>query len=246
MYGQELQRTELVSSGIDVWVKKVKYPVMLELYTKGHDYYHSDNPKGIDFFTVGQTLGCGGLGAWSGGKLYRSENYYQWKIIANGPIRSIFELTYKPWKLGIKTAGETKRISLDLGSYFNRIESRFDKDVNDITFAVGIVKCERGGQAIYAKDNSWLCYWQNSEPNFGIIGCAVILPTKIKGRLSVEDEKHYLILTKPDSSNSITYYAGACWNRMSETETEEKWLAITQKKLRTLENPLKTEIITSK
>ncbi|MFA5272405.1 MAG: DUF4861 family protein, partial [Candidatus Omnitrophota bacterium] len=75
MYGQELQRTELTSSGIDVWVKKVQDPVMLYLYGKGHDYFHADNPLGIDFYNIGPTLGCGGLGVWHDGKLYRSENY---------------------------------------------------------------------------------------------------------------------------------------------------------------------------
>ncbi len=63
MYGPELQRTELTSSGIDVWVKSVKYPVMSKLYSKGDDYYHHDNGEGFDFYSVGESLGCGGLGA---------------------------------------------------------------------------------------------------------------------------------------------------------------------------------------
>ncbi|MGA2914635.1 MAG: DUF4861 domain-containing protein [Sedimentisphaerales bacterium] len=230
MYGQELQKTELTSSGIDVWVKKVKYPIMLNLYTKGHDYLHSDNPEGVDFYNIGPTLGCGGLGVWSDGKLYRSENYYQWKIIANGPIRSIFELTYKPWQMGNKKVGETKRISLDLGSNLNHIESRFDADVNDVIFAVGIVKCERGGQPYYARDKSQLIYWQNPDANFGIIGCAVILPNGAARNESVDEEKNYLLLAKTNGKNSISYYAGACWNKFSEFESEEKWLKFIAKK----------------
>jgi pectinesterase len=49
---------------------------MMALYAKGHDYFHSDNSLGIDFYNIGPTLGCGGLGVWFDGKLYRSENYY--------------------------------------------------------------------------------------------------------------------------------------------------------------------------
>lgn len=243
MYGQELQRTELTSSGIDVWVKKVKYPVMLNLYAKGHDYLHSDNPEGIDFFNIGPTLGCGGLGVWFDGKLYRSENYEQWKIIANGPIRAIFELTYKPWQFGNKKVGEIKRISLDIGSNFNRIESRFDADVNDVTFAVGIVKCERGGHPTYAKDKSWLGYWQNPDPTFGAIGCAVILPTKTAGYESAEDNNNNLILIKPKDSRSIAYYAGAGWSKTPDFDNEEKWLSYVQKKARLIEKPLKIEVL---
>jgi hypothetical protein len=246
MYGQELQRTELTSSGIDVWVKKVKEPVMLELYAIGHDYFHSDNPLAIDFFNIGPTLGCGGLGVWFDGKLLRSENYYQYKIIANGPIRSIFELTYKPWQIGDKKAGETKRISLDLGSNLNLIESRFDADVNDVTFAVGIVKCERGGHTIYADDNSRLIYWQNPDPNFGIIGCAVILPKNAARNKSVDEEKNYLLLAKPNGQRSITYYAGAGWDKTPDFDSEEKWLDYVQKKARLIENPLKIEVLSEK
>ncbi len=167
MYGQELQRTELVSSGIDVWVKKAERPVMLELYKK--DIYHRNNPLGIDFFKVGQTLGCGGLGVWQNGRLLMSENYSDWKIIANGPIRVIFELTYKPWDIGDgRKIGEVKRIALDRGWNFNRIESKFDSDVIDSTFAVGIVKCERGGIATYGVENEYLSYWQEPDRKFGL------------------------------------------------------------------------------
>ena len=182
------------------------------------------------------------MGVWSDGKLYRSENYDKWKIIANGPIRSIFELTYKPWQMGNKKAGETKRISLDLGSNLNRIESRFDADVNDVILAVGIVKCERSGKPTYAKDKNLMIYWQNPDPNFGIIGCAVILPKDAARNESVDESKNYLLLAKANKSNSITYYAGACWNKFSDFETEEKWQKFIEKKARLIETPLKIEV----
>jgi unsaturated rhamnogalacturonyl hydrolase len=246
MYGQELQRTELTSSGIDVWVKKVKEPVMLDLYAKGHDYFHSDNPQAIDFFNIGPTLGCGGLGVWFDSKLYQSENYEQWKIIANGPIRSIFELTYKPWQFGDKKAGEIKKISLDLGSNFNRIESRFDADVNDVILAVGIVKCERSGKPTYAKDKSWMGYWENPDPNFGIVGCAVILPKNAARNESVDEKNNCLLLAKPNGLRSIVYYAGACWNKTPDFDSEEKWLSFVQKKARLIEKPLNIEVLGDK
>lgn len=246
VYGQELQRTELTSSGIDVWVKKVKEPVALTLYTKGHDYYHSDNPLGIDFFDVGQSLGCGALGAYSDGKLQMAQNYYQYKIISAGPIRAVFELTYKPWQMGNKKAGEIVRISLDLGSNLNHIESRFDADVNDIVFAAGIVQCNRGGEPIYANDKSEIIYWQNPDPNFGTIGCAIILPKEATRNESVDEKNNYLLLAKTNKANKISYYSGACWNRYSEFDSEEKWVKYVEKKGREIANPIKIEAINEK
>ncbi|MFA5293224.1 MAG: DUF4861 domain-containing protein [Phycisphaerae bacterium] len=241
MYGQELQRTELTSSGIDVWMKKAKRPVMLDLYAKGHDYYHHDNPMAIDFYNIGSTLGCGGLGVWFDGKLLMSENYYQWKIIANGPIRTIFELSYKPWDMGGKKIGEVKRISLDISSNFNRIESRFGADVKDITFAVGVTKKERNRKAAYSKNKRVLSTWEDAEPRFGIIGCGVILPKEAAMGKTADDGENYLLLAKA-KNNSIVYYAGAGWNRTAGFETKEKWNAFAENTAKLIANPLVIKI----
>jgi len=242
MYGQELQRTELTSSGIDVWVKKVQEPAMLYLYGKGHDYFHADNPLAIDFYNIGPTLGCGGLGVWFNGKLYRSENYYEWKIIANGPIRAIFELSYKPWQFGDKKVGEVKRISLDAGANFNHIESRFATDVKNVILAVGITKCKRGGKATYAKNKDRLVYWENPHPKFGIVGCGVILPKEAARGEAAEDVENNLLLAKTSDKRSISYYAGAGWSKSAQFDSEEKWIAFVEKTARLIENPLKIKI----
>jgi hypothetical protein len=244
VYGPELLRTELNSSGIDVWVKRVKYPVMEKMYSEGHDYYHSDNGEASDFYTVGESLGCGGLGAWHDNKLYRSENFTGWKIITNGPIRSVFEITYKPWQVGDNPSGETKRISLDLGSNFNRIESRFDADVNDAVLAVGIVKSANGGKAELGPDKTWLSYWKNADGGNGSIGCAVILPSEAARNESVAADNHNLLLARLNDSGSIVYYAGACWSRTPEFDSEDKWLKCVQKKIRLIENPMNIEVFT--
>ena len=146
--------------------------------------------------------------------LQRSENYYEWKIIAIGPIRTIFELRYKPWQMGDEKIGEVKRISLDAGANFNHIESRFDGNVKNTMLAVGIVKCKRGGKATYAKNKNWLVYWENPHPKFGIIGCGVILPKGAVRGKSAEDGENNFLLGKLNGKNSISYYAGAGWVSM--------------------------------
>ncbi|MEN6383937.1 MAG: DUF4861 family protein [Phycisphaerales bacterium] len=241
VYGQELQRTELTSSGIDVWVKKVQKPVMPKLYIKGHDYYHSDNPLGIDFYNVGPSLGCGGLGAWYDGKLLLSQNYNEWKIIANGPIRTIFELTYRQWNVGGgKKTGEVKRITLDKGWNFNKIESKFSNNVKDVKFAVGIVKCERGGNATFGILNEYMGYWQKIDKNFGIIGCGVILSPDSVINEKREDQDNNMLLAEA-KDNFVVYYAGACWNKNKGFETEEKWNALIRQTERRIKNPVKIE-----
>ncbi|MDZ7725588.1 MAG: glycoside hydrolase family 88 protein [candidate division KSB1 bacterium] len=123
MYGPALEE-ETISAGIDVWVKSVHYPILHKWYA-GEDY-HSDHGEGLDFYKVGPTSGCGGFVFSGKDTLYTApHNFREWRILANGPIRSVFELDYADWNTGNGESRETKRISLDLGSNLNRIECRF-------------------------------------------------------------------------------------------------------------------------
>ena len=139
VYGPALEATGEISSGIDVWSKRIPNFVVDNFYAlsvKGeqtHDpafSYHRDNGQGLDSYDVGPTRGCGGTAIWSDGKLVVSKNYTSARILAAGPIRFEFEMQYAPWQAGGRTVTESKRIALDAGSHLNRIVStlRFDGD----------------------------------------------------------------------------------------------------------------------
>src|SRR3569623_1366895 len=130
VYGPALEtfpKEMLISSGIDVWVKRVPKLLINEWYMT--DDYHQDHGEGADFYSVGKTRGCGGLGIWTakrgGGDLAVSHNFATSRVLANGPIRLVFELTYAPWDAAGARLSETKRVTLDAGTLFNRIESTF-------------------------------------------------------------------------------------------------------------------------
>src|SRR3954471_2893641 len=76
IYGPALQTSseKLITSGIDVWVKKSRDLYMDEQLKLGQ---HDDHGKGMDCYDVQQTCGCGGLGLWDdkNKKLIRSENW---------------------------------------------------------------------------------------------------------------------------------------------------------------------------
>ena len=52
----------LVTSGLDIWCKRVSYPIVDRWYNKGHDHYHHDEGEGMDMYGVGTSRGCGGTG----------------------------------------------------------------------------------------------------------------------------------------------------------------------------------------
>ena len=87
------------------------------------DDYHRDTGEGADLYSAGRTRGCGGSGLWRDGRLYASPNFRNTRVLAQGPIRVLFELnvTSRGRWVTPKVA-EVKRVSLDAGHHFNRFE----------------------------------------------------------------------------------------------------------------------------
>src|SRR5262245_54005562 len=71
IYGPGLElpsagKDQMTSSGIDLWTKKVRYPIVDRWYCKGHDGLHTDTGEGLDLYEVGMNRGAGGTGIWNG------------------------------------------------------------------------------------------------------------------------------------------------------------------------------------
>ena len=112
----------------------------------------------MDDYRVGHSRGCGGLGIWDGKKLYTSSNYRNWKLITTGPIRSEFELTYDAWDAGNgRMVSETKRYSIDAGSWLTKAQSTFSSDdKSPLTIGVGLAEraCPTNREEFIADDQS--------------------------------------------------------------------------------------------
>jgi pectinesterase len=222
----------LVTSGLDVWCKRVAYPIVDRWYNKGHDHYHHDEGEGMDMYQVGTSRGCGGTGVWEGGKLHVGRNYQTWKVVANGPIRAIFELGYEAWDAGGVKVAETKRFTVDAGHQLDEIESTFavvDGPARELTIAIGVNRNsgDRGQEArATATRNAaggWFAQWEVEKTN-GAIGEAVIVPvTALAG--FAEDDVNELVLAKVASGQALRYAVGAGWSRAGEFTTAEQWTA---------------------
>src|SRR6195952_282254 len=82
----------LSTSGLDIWFKRVPYPIVDRWYNIGHDHYHHDEGEGIYMYNVGGSLGAGGTAVWDGSRVWAGANFRTWKVLANGPVRAVFEL----------------------------------------------------------------------------------------------------------------------------------------------------------
>ncbi|HVU35842.1 MAG TPA: DUF4861 domain-containing protein [Opitutaceae bacterium] len=218
----------LVSSGIDVWCKRVSYPIVDRWYNKGHDHYHHDEGEGMDMYNVGDSRGCGGTGVWDGHQLYVGRNYQTWKVIANGPIRAIFEVTYQTWDGHGVMISEVKRFTVDAGHNLDRIDSTFSfAGHKEVTIGIGINKASADrGQEVNAAVSSneashWLAQWETQRTN-GSLGEAVIVPGNGFAGFA-EDKSNRLVLTKVTSNEPVSYYAGAGWTKSGQFSSQKDW-----------------------
>ena len=248
IYGQGLWKVDsLNSSGVDIWVKRVRDPIVDKWYAKGHDEYHHDNGEGADFFDVGETLGAGGTGIWRGDKLYRAYNFKGWRVIAPGPVRAIFELQYQPWDAAGLRVSETKRISLDAGHNLNHVVSIFKADnaSADIPWVTGIVKRPSViGSESKAKPWAWLAEWGPVVPKnggHGDLGIGILLP-----RDAVVDWKetsdHYMALSRAKSGEPMSYYIGAGWTASGDFHDVRDWWAYLDEQAQRIATPLAVRI----
>jgi hypothetical protein len=218
----------LVTSGMDIWFKRVAYPIVDRWYNKGHDHYHHDEGEGIDMYNVGKTRGNGGTGVWDGSRLYTGANYAAWKVIANGPVRAIFELSYDGWDAaGVKVA-EVKRFTVDAGHYFDQVDSTFTfTGPSQLTVAVGINKtpADKGQEPKVSfsrkRADASLVQWVEQRSN-GAFGTAVIVPAASE-QAYAEDAGNAMMLAPVTSGKPLRYYVGAAWTRSGDFKSEQDW-----------------------
>jgi len=218
------------SSGIDVWSKRVSYLTVDRWYNKGHDHYHRDEGEGMDMYNVGASRGCGGTGIWDGHSLAVSGNFQGWKVIANGPIRAIFELSYEPWKAGALTVAETKRYTVDAGHNLDQVDSTFtvvEGPASGLTVGIGLDKNSaddgQDPKAAFTSDagHGTISLWVEHRTD-GSLGTAVIVPKDAFLGLS-EDRLNHLALARAVPGKPLRFYAGAGWSKAGEFTTKEAW-----------------------
>jgi len=222
----------LVTSGLDVWCKRVSYPIIDRWYNKGHDHYHKDEGEGMDLYQVGPSRGCGGTGIWDGTRLHVGRNYQSWRILANGRVRAQFELIYDTWLANGTIVSEVKRITLDAGHQLNQVESTFtvhSGPAKEITVGIGLNKnpADKGQvPVIEVRFDSTLgvrTQWIAQKTN-GQLGTAVIVPGPAFQEFA-EDDRNLLVLARAVSGQPLRYAVGAAWSRAGDIVSSEAWTA---------------------
>jgi hypothetical protein len=244
VYGPALEthpKEALTSSGIDTWVKRVSKLVVNDWYMTGN--YHKDSGEGADYYAVKKSRGCGGIGVWAGGKLHVSKNFTSSRVLASGPIRLVFELSYAPWDAGGNKVGETKRVILDAGSYWNRMESVLTGAKGPLAVGIGIAKHPDSKVTV---ENGAMRVWEPLDGGkAGNLGTGVVVP----GDAKLEEHHNdldYLLVAQAAASNRLVYYVGSAWDRAGKIRDAAAWTKEAQSLAGRLAEPVKVVLSVGK
>ena len=162
-YGPALQRTGEKAYGIDVWLKSLPYPDVEKRYAVVYDGHHRaqvlaakgdkaaadsinaevslhlDHGSGLDCYNVGPSLGCGTPAVLLGDSIVMPYCYKEVKVLDNGPLRFAAEFVYNKTKIGNQDITEHRIISLDKGSYFNKMTVWYEGLAKPIDVVGGVV-----------------------------------------------------------------------------------------------------------
>lgn len=242
MYGKALETRPDNAFGIDVWVKRSNKLVINDWYKTAD--YHKDHGDGMDYYSVGLTLGAGDIVPFVMDSVYYSKNYHHWKVLDNGPLRTSFQLGYDAWDVAGRSVSVVKTISLDAGSRFNKIEVVYSyNDGEDLPVVIGIVKRSEPGVVMMDEQQGIMSYWEPEHGADGITGVATIYP---HGSVKMNTDKIHLLTHASVKSNvPLIYYNGSVWSKANDASagtSAKQWFKYVDLFNQKLKEPLKVTI----
>ncbi|GAA3557344.1 DUF4861 family protein [Snuella lapsa] len=233
-----------LSSGVDAWLKKVKYPIINKWYKKELETegsYHEDTGEGLDNFHVGISRGVGGIATKVDTTYYYSKNYTKWHTITSGPIRTSFYLEYEDWDAAGNTIKESKIISLDLGSNLSKFTTTI-KGTDQIS--AGLTLHEKDGEVTGNDVGGWVSYWQPHGQSE--LGTAIVAPKSTflgfeKYDTNTKDLSNAYAHLKVEN-NQVVYYAGFGWKESGQFNNKQEWEAYLNEFSKRVNTPLEVSM----
>ncbi len=276
---------EDVASGYDLFTKRATdLPVIPEMYRKvfdpelneklnalmkenkdsadrfncDHISFHVDHGYGADCYAVGPTLGAGIAALLDGETIKYPYCYDTFEILENGPIRFSIKLTFRPFSIGEhENVVETRVITLDVGSHFNKTEITYTNLSQPTPLVSGIVIQDNDEKAVTDIDLGYIAYPaptinydKQKDVDNGTIFQGSIFPKQLdEARIvyfSEEEirgtaEGHVLAFSEYDPEEPFVYYWGFGWNH-SDIPSYEEWITHVEQYAAQLRTPIKVTL----
>lgn len=226
--------------------------------------YHINHGKGMDCYTVGPTLGGGANALLNADMtLFMPQCYKTFDILDQGPLRFTVRFTYPVQDYQGQQVKETRVISLDAGSHFNRVSVSYDGLTQPVQLASGTV-VHKGNPTAYvlSAENGYLGYEDLGDASvynakykaelakqMGKIYIGLLYPSKDIQTLYQARENgiatgHILAVSTYRPNTAYTYYFGSGWDQNASTgfNSLTAWEAFLSQSAAHVRNPFKVTV----
>jgi hypothetical protein len=248
VYGPALLN-ENPSNGVDLWLKRTEELIVDSFYRgeiKHKKSYHVDHGQGLDCYKVGKTLGAGGIAPYQNGTLWIGNHFNSYKVLDNGPLRSIFTLTYDTVNINGKTYKQEITITTDAGTTLNKAVVKYIGERQLVQLATGIAL--HNGKGKLQKSTGLMIYGENALANadnspVGQSYVGIVLPNPEDGyKILNVNGLHALYLSNHMTGNEFTYYFGGGWSKW-KFPTQADWLTAVQQFSKQVKYPLSIKVV---
>lgn len=244
IYGPALEATGEISNGMDYWAKKTESLVIDKWYKDdlaGIASYHQDHGEGVDFYKVGRTLGLGMTAPFHNDTLCLGNNFTEYKVLDNGPLRIAIQFKYKPYMAGEREIYEIRTISLDAYSYMNKIQNVFNSDDQNsqMHVATGLVMQKDSDKTFVESENGIIAYEVPEDKRFGTLFSGAINPNGFMDTMT--SQGHLLGINEYKIGSKYIYYTGGGWTK-DAFKTFDEWTDFLKVEEAKLQQPLELEI----
>jgi hypothetical protein len=144
-------------------------------------------------------------------------------VLENGPLRSVFTLTYDSVRIDNTYYQETITITADAGSLLNKAVVRYEGAGAPMKLAGGIYLHQEKGILFAGQANQVIGYAENAvsvagEPE-GRNYVGVYMPEATD---TIETDNHYAILGEYQVGDELIYYFGGGWSEW-KFPTDQDW-----------------------
>lgn len=231
-----------------------KYNKQLELQTS--QFYPDDEQLasgyGDDVLWAGQTVGLGALRGWDGQKptMVSPVKSRGQRMVANGPVRTIVELTDEGWQLGGQTFNLRQNVIIYAGHRDCEVQVYQDTPAEGVQFATGVINLN---DKMYSDHKGLVGDWGGNWPNGAkdsiagkpkiVVGLAVNVPEKYVISEPANQKDQFLYTLGMKGSGRLTYnMAFTCDKETFGFKDAKEWFAWMKQWKKELDNPVKVTV----
>lgn len=228
---------------IDIFGKKISDIVLPKVGQPGSNY-HKNAEWGMDILKVGDSLGIGGIGMMSNGKVHRVETAEKMEvnIVEDGPLRSKLQIIHNNWVLNDKKYDLKSELTINAGSKLTHNSLTITGAATNLV--TGIVKHKSSNILTSNKSSQDWAYIATFGRQSDIkdeLGMAIFYKQSAKIRVT-EDKNNHLVIMKPKSGQLDYYFLGSWAQDSDNIKTQAEFKNYLDNRLAELNNPLNVSL----